>query len=181
MAVNRGKQFEDQVKKSFEQVPHTSVFRLIDPQNGYAGVRNICDFIVYHRPFQYFIECKSVHGNTLSIHSNDPSKRYGMITNNQWEGLLKMSKIDGVVAGVIVWYVDQDLTMFYPIQLLSALRDKWGYKSVSYLLHKRVEIHAGKKTLVRDNKFYIIPGTKRRVLFDYDMAEFFKEVEISNE
>ena len=47
MAENRGKQFEEQIKKSFEKVKGVSVDRLHDQTTGYLGSTNICDFIVY--------------------------------------------------------------------------------------------------------------------------------------
>lgn len=149
LGVNRGKQFEEQIKLAFEKVPNTTVTRLIDPQNGFAGVRNICDFIVYHYPNQLFIECKSCYGNTLP---------FSNITENQWEGLLKVSDVVGIRAGIVVWFIDHDETFFVPIKYLQELKD-CGEKSLNI------------------NKFdrcccYRIPGTKRRVLFDYDFYDF---------
>lgn len=158
MGVNRGKQFEDQVRVGFERVPETSVLRLFDPQGGQVGISNICDFVVYHYPHQFFIECKSCHGNTLSIHTNNPKKKYGAISNTQWEGLLKESYVTGIIAGVVVWFIDHDETLFLPIQVLQSMRDE-GKKSVN--------IHTVDRT-----KCYMIPGKKRRVLFDYDFTDF---------
>lgn len=161
MGINRGKQFEEQVRTGLEVIPNTSVVRLIDPQGGQSGVSNICDFIVYHYPHQYFIECKSCHGNTLSIHTNNPKNKYGAISNTQWQGLLQMSSITGVVAGVIVWFIDHDITVFIPIQVLQNMRDL-GAKSVNI---NKVDL-----TLC-----YQISGKKRRVLFDYDFTKFLGE------
>ena len=59
MAVNRGKDFEEHIKQAFLQVPDVSVDRLHDQTNGYLGSSNICDFIVYKKPFEYYIECIS--------------------------------------------------------------------------------------------------------------------------
>lgn len=162
MAENRGKKFEGVIKEAFLKVPNTSVVRLPDPTSGYLGVRNISDFIVYHYPHQYFIECKSVHGNTLSIHSNDPKKWYGNITNNQWEGMWEMAHINGVIAGIICWWVDRDVTKFIPIQTLQRLKDN-GYKSVKYTID--------------DLSVMNIPAKKKRVFFEYDMKSFFENVE----
>ena len=159
MAVNRGKDFEDCIREACEAIPDTSVTRLIDPQAGYAGVRNICDFIIYRYPTQIFLECKSCHGNTLSIHSNDPKKRYGAITNNQWEGLLEQSKVRGVVAGVVIWFIDHDKTVFIPIQRLEYYKQH-GYKSVNI-------------TTMWDDDWFPIDGKKKRVYFEYDMEKFF--------
>ena len=57
--VNRGKDFEGQIHTGFDKVRGVSIDRLPDPMAGYAGIKNICDFIVYRYPLQYYIECKS--------------------------------------------------------------------------------------------------------------------------
>lgn len=158
--TNRGKQFEEQIEKAFLSVPETSCVRLIDPQGGQSGVANICDYICFHYPHEYFVECKSFYGNRLCIHTNNPKNKYGAISNTQWEGMLKQSKIPGVIAGVYAWYIDYDLTLFIPIQTLQRVYEE-GYKSVNI---KNLEI--------LNNEYYIIPGTKRRVLFDYDLNGF---------
>lgn len=162
--VNRGKDFEGQVHDGFAKIEGVSIDRLPDPMAGYAGVRNICDFLVYKYPTQYYIECKSCYGNTLSIHSNDPKKKYGAITNNQWEGLLEKSKIPGVRAGIMVWFIDHDLTFWYDIRLLQECKD-YGMKSISW-----ANSHG------HNNLCQVIAGQKRRVLFDYDFIPFFKEI-----
>lgn len=162
MAVNRGKKFEEVVREAFLCVPEVSVDRLHDQTNGFKGSQNICDFIVYKKPHEYYIECKSVHGNTLSIHGNDPKHKYGNITNKQWEGLLQKSKIKGVYAGILCWWVDKDVTKFIPIQVLQENRDA-GFNSIRY---------------DEDNKFCIdIRGKKKRVFFNYDMDGFFHALE----
>lgn len=159
MSVNRGKQFEEQVRLGLEAVPDTNVVRLIDPQAGFAGVSNVCDFIAYRFPRQFMIECKSCYKNTLSIHTNNPKNKYGAISNTQWEGLLEASKKKGVVAGVLIWYIDHDETIFVPIRILQQLRDE-GEKSVNI------------KDKTKLLGSWIIPGKKRRVLFDYDFTSF---------
>lgn len=164
MAVNRGKQFEDVIKDSFERVHNVSIDRLHDQTTGFKGSTNICDFIVYQKPFQYYIECKSIHGNTLSIFGTKLENKYGNITNKQWEGLLEKSKIYGCVAGIMCWWVDKDVTLFIDIRLLQLLREG-GYKSVRYDLD--------------DSLVISVPGTKKRVFFDYDMKYFLDRMEIA--
>lgn len=165
MPVNRGKKFEDVVKQAFERVPYVSVDRLHDQTTGYLGSSNICDFIVYRKPYEFYFECKSVHGNTLSIHSitKDPKHPhdYGNITNKQWEGLSEKAMIDGVFAGVICWWIDHDVTMFLPIDELARLY-LCHVKSVHYDFDGGISIH----------------GTKKRVFFDYDMQTFLDELEL---
>ena len=152
MAENRGKKFETVVKEAFEKVEGVSIDRLHDQTTGYLGSANICDFIVYKKPYEYYIECKTIHGNTLPL---------GNITNRQWSGLIEKSQIDGVKAGVLVWFVDKDITMFVPIQTSQAI-EKAGFKSVHYTLSAGV-VH--------------LTGKKKRVFFEYDMETFFRVME----
>ena len=152
MTVNRGKQFETQIQKAFEKVPDVSIDRLLDPMAGYAGIRNICDYIVYKEPNEYYIECKSCYRNTLN---------YSNITENQWSGLLEKSKIPGVISGVIIWFIDHDKTIFVPIQKLEYDK-KRGLKSVN-ITHEDTF----------DTGVIEITGKKKRILFDYDMTSFF--------
>ena len=163
MAQNRGKQFEDVIRESFEKVPGVSIDRLHDQTTHYKGSTNICDFIVYREPYEYYFECKSIHGNTLSIHSNDTKRKYGSISNAQWEGLLEKSRIDGVTAGVICWFIDKDVTLFIPIQRLQICKDN-GWKSINY----------AKALTVADCTE--VNGKKKRVFFEYDMEEFLNDI-----
>ena len=174
MAQNRGKQFEDVIKQAFLKVPDVSIDRLHDQTTGFLGSKNICDFVVYKKPYEYYVECKSVHGNTLSIHSiPKPDKRgvlhgfYGNITDTQWEGLLEKSKIKGVCAGIICWWVNKDATIFIDIRLLEELR-KRNYKSIDYCASFALEDIDG-----IDDMWHWIIGKKKRVFFDYDMNTFF--------
>ena len=162
VAVNRGKQFEDVIRESFEKVHGVSIDRLHDQTTHYKGSTNICDFIVYREPYEYYFECKSVHGNTLSIYSNDPKRKYGSISNAQWEGLLEKSQIDGVTAGVICWWIDKDKTVFIPIQTLELMKTV-GMKSVRY---DAIDDCDGDTDMIE------IKGKKKRIFFEYDAEEF---------
>lgn len=153
MSQNRGKQFENVIRKAFEKVPDVSIDRLHDQTNGFKGSQNICDFIVYKEPYEYYIECKSVHGASLPFRN---------ITDTQWEGLLEKSKIEGVYAGIICWFIDKDITLFIPIQVLQICKYR-GWKSIRYDVK-------GYHTSTKE-----IKGKKKRVFFDYNMEDFFNE------
>ena len=173
MAVNRGKSFEDAVRKAFEKVAGVSIDRLHDQTSGYRGSSNICDFIVYKKPYELYIECKSVHGNTLSIYSNDNTGKgevYGNITKKQWEGLLSKSEIKGVTAGVLCWWVDKGITAFLPISFLDAHRHA-GYKSINPFTHLDNHTYNEKCGII------ILRGNKKRVFYDYDMDDFLHQLE----
>lgn len=150
MAINRGKKFESVVREAFERVPNVSIDRLHDQTTGYKqSSANICDFIVYKKPHQYYIECKSVHGNTLP---------FSNITDNQWNGLLEKARIDGVYAGILCWWIDKDVTRYIPIHLLDLLKKDLGAKSIRF-------------DFLHPDAIYIA-GKKKRVFFDYDMENF---------
>lgn len=150
---NRGKQFEQLIKEAFEKVPGVSIDRIPDQTMGYRGACNISDFIVYKEPYEYYIECKSTKGACLP---------FANITDNQWKGLLEKSEIPGVYAGIICWWIDKDVTLFLPIQTLSILAQV-GMKSIRYDFPNCPEIVK-------------LQGKKKRVFFDYNMEQFFKEV-----
>jgi len=150
--VQRGKDFEKIIRQAFLDVPDTVAIRLPDPTNGYLGIRNISDFMIYHYPNQYFIECKSVHSNRFPMLN---------VTFNQRVGMLEASKANGVIAGLIIWFVPLDKTIFVPIQVFEQYRLA-GEKSIN-MNHDW------------DDRFIEIKGRKKRVFFDYDMKSFIEE------
>ena len=155
MSPNRGKQFENVIREAFERVPNVSIDRLHDQTNGFKGSQNICDFIVYKEPYEYYIECKSVHGASLPFRN---------ITDTQWEGLLEKSKIEGVYAGIICWFADKNDTRFFPIQYLQKYK-QLGCKSVAAFDESDDAVHPIQ-----------IKGKKKRVFFDYNMEDFFNDI-----
>ncbi len=148
MEVNRGKQFEGCIEKAFKDMEDTSVYRLIDPMGGQKGVANICDYIVYSFPTIFYIECKSVHKNTFNFH---------LLTKNQYEGMVRMTEVNHVQAGVMLWFIDHDVTFYVPITEIK----------------KRIE--NGDKSIRYTDDYFKIDGKKKRVLFDYDMTSFYEK------
>lgn len=144
---NYGKDFEKQIAEAMMKVPDIDVQRLYDPTNGYVGVRNPSDYIVYKYPYQYYIECKCTWENTLH-------KDY--IT--QLDDLYKKSKTKGVIAGVFIWFIKHDVTVFITAESLVE----------HFKTHKSVNVKD-----VKDDPYLLVPGKKKRVFFDYDMESFF--------
>ena len=176
MAKNQGKGFEEAVRKSFEKIPNVSIDRIPDQLSKFKGSTNICDFVVYKYPTQFYLECKSVHGNTLSIYSEPKMGKdgklhgfYGNIRDNQWEGLLEKSEINGVVAGILCWWIDKDVTRFIPIKMLKYVRDYGGLKSIRYDM-------SGAEAFgqLMGYRSLLIDGEMKRVYFDYDMRPLLK-------
>ena len=148
-ANNRGKDFEELIRKGFERLPNTTIERMPDPTMGYLGVRNKCDFLAYHFPYVYYLECKTVHSHRLPINN---------ITFNQRTGMLDVSEVRGVIAGVICWFIPEEKTIFMPIQVIERYRLA-GEKSIN--IRK-----------MNDSDFIELMGKKKRVFYDYDLAEF---------
>ena len=146
--VNRGKDFEAEIKKAFEPIQGVSFDRLLDPMAGFSGVRNICDFSMFNAPDMFYLECKCHYGNTLNYASD--------ITENQWEGMLEKSKIRRCVAGVCVWFIDHDITCFVNIIDLQEHRSN-GAKSLN------IKDITGETSV----RHFIIDGIKKRVMFNY--------------
>jgi len=119
--INRGKQFEGEFIKGITDVKMTSIDRLIDPMGGYLGVGNICDFIIYQNPFQYYFECKSTTKGVLNF-TND-------ISNTQWEGLIQKSYYPGVTAGFVIWFISFERVIFVPASEMLKIR-KLGHASL---------------------------------------------------
>lgn len=147
-AVNRGKDFEAEIRKTFEVIPGVSFDRLPDPMAGFSGVRNICDFSMFNAPDMFYLECKSHYGNTLNYKHD--------ITENQWVGMLEKSKIKRCVAGIFVWFMDHDLTCFVNIRDLQEHRNK-GAKSLN------ITDITGEGSVPH----FIVDGVKKRVMFKY--------------
>lgn len=157
--VNRGKDFERQVKTAFMKIKGVSIDRLKDSMSGYMGDNTICDFIVYKKPYEFYIECKAVHGNTLNFKSD--------IRPNQWEGLAEKSHIEGVHAGFMIWFIDHDLTVYVGEYVLARMKAS-GLKSLNIKDLEHIEN-------VQSPKLIKIEGKKKRILYDYDMNSFFKQ------
>ena len=164
MAVNRGKQFEKIIYIGFKNITDVSIDRLHDQTTGYKGSTNICDFIVYKKPHEIYLECKTVHGNAFPFNN---------ITETQWQGLLEKSHIKGVVAGVLCWWVEKDITRFIPIQVLQMLKEEQGRKSLNCYWDSCIDVYG--------NRYYMpeIEGKKKRVFFEYDLNKFLKDIEVT--
>ena len=59
--MNYGKIWENDFKKALGQ----TCIRLYDTTNGYAGVKNPCDFVYYLYPYYFLFELKSTQGDSL--------------------------------------------------------------------------------------------------------------------
>ena len=149
MGTNRGKQFEQKFKEDFSRIPGVSIDRLYDQVSGMYGVRNICDFIVYKKPLLFYIELKSHLGNTFPLSNL-----------KQYDKLCNKVGIEGVRAGVIIWFIDHDKIYYVPISTITKMLGE-GKKSVNV---KDIDTY----------RIISIPSIKKRVFLDSDYTPLFE-------
>ena len=154
MAVNRGKQFEQRIRKQFEKLDNTFVLRLYDVTMGYKEINNPCDLIVYRYPNIILLECKTTNQVTLNFKSQ--------IRPNQLNSLLQNKDIKGVISGIMCWFIHNDKTIFIPIQYINELI-KEGKKSFNVNDYNSMEVIE-------------LAGLKKRVFFDYNLQEFLEAI-----
>lgn len=153
MAVNRGKQFEKIFQSCMERVEGVSIDRIHDQTTHFKGSTNICDFVVYRKPYQYYFECKTTHERSWPLNN---------LTDRQFEGMLEKSDIRGVAAGVVLWFIDYDTTMYLPIQVIAELKQS-GVKSVRHdFMHP---------------ERLLLCGEKKRTFYTYYMKDFLGELQ----
>ena len=153
--MNRGKQYEKIIHEFLEESGY-DVVRLYDTMYGYSGVANPCDFVAYKNPNCLFIECKCTHNGTLNLKTD--------IRPSQWDGLMKRKDTKGALAGVLVWFVRLDKTLFVPIQTLLKLREA-GEKSLS---PQNVKVH----------HHFTLEGERKKIFFKYNSESFNTKVDI---
>lgn len=156
---NRGKAFEQRIKEACLSMPDVSVDRIPDQMGHYKGARNICDFIVYRYPTEYYLECKSVYDTSFPL-SN--------ITDDQLKGLVRKSNIPGVIAGIVVWFIDLDLTYFIPITYIRILKEA-DIKSINPKKDYWNELGT-------DLWKFPVSGKKDRVYYKYNLEPLFNQL-----
>jgi len=110
----KSKKFEDIVKTELIEVENTLVYRLPDQLSGFKNSTNISDFYFYNYPNLFFLECKSTHEKRFY---------FRQLTTHQYEGMLKAVEVDGVKAGVIIWFVGDRKLVYISIQNMKKMKD----------------------------------------------------------
>ena len=143
------KQFEKNIKQQILDSGNICI-RLFDPMGGKLGVSNICDFVAYKNPILLLLELKT----TESL----PSLPIANISKTQYNGLLGASKYNGVIAGVLIWWIKFDTCKFLSISEID-------------------EISKTRKSIPHDiDKGVLLSGKKLKSYFIYDIDKFFTDV-----
>lgn len=119
MPTNYGKKWEVKIKEDLSLMEGVSIDRIYDSVSGYKSISNISDFIAYVYPNIFYLEAKSILGNTF------PLKNL-----TQYDKLKEKVGIKGVRAGVILWFIDHATVLYVPISTITHLMED-GKKSVN--------------------------------------------------
>lgn len=124
---------------SFDRIP--------DQLTGFYGSSNICDFILFKSPHQYYIESKATWHDRFD---------FSMLTDIQHDGLLKKSKIENVYGVVIVLFATYKRAFWIDIKDIFEAESN-GIKSLNI---KKID-----KWVVPYHEIATIPS--RKELLDY--------------
>ena len=147
MGINRGKAFEAKFKEDWKRTVSKCIDRLYDQMSGFVSVSNISDFIAFKKPNIFYLECKSTEGNTF------PLSRL-----TQYDKLTEKVGIDGVRAGVVIWFIDHDSVLYVPISTFTKLI-KDDKKSFNIKMVGQEEYPS-----------VVIPSVKKRVFMESDYS-----------
>ena len=117
-----GKQAEHKIKEWLDRPEANYSFdRLPDQLSGFYGSKNICDFTLYKYPYMYFIESKSTVNSRFD---------FSLITEYQYNSLLRKSKIFGIYSFVIILFASYKRAVILDIQTIEDII-KSGKKSIN--------------------------------------------------
>ena len=128
---NRGKQFEGQFEGDWKRVfPGTFFLRLRDNVSRYRGnSSNPCDFLCMPKDKLFMIETKAHYEN-----------RFPFSDLPQYELLVSYRHCRNVQPAVVIWFIDYDKVLYFPIETLIKMREN-GLKSINlrHLTHEEYE------------------------------------------
>ena len=119
-----GKKAEMRIKEWLDKSESGYSFdRFYDQMTGfYLTSRNICDFVCYKYPYQYFIESKATWKDNFP---------FSMISETQFNGLLKKSKIKGCFGLIIILFASYKRAFIIDIQDIDYLISQKNQKSLN--------------------------------------------------
>jgi len=157
--MDEGKRFESNFADSvllLEELGQVAITRLYDPTGGFIGVANICDYIVGRPPHTYYFELKARKSKTNRINFKES------LSPTQYDGMLKKSKVAGMVAGPIFKFMTANEAYFVDIRKVELMIDD-GHKSITLDMAKEFGVYMG--------------GSCPRVNWNYDIMLFLDNVE----
>lgn len=166
---NVGKDFEAAIRKS---VPEWCLYYKLPDQAAAFGQtsglrfskKNPFDAILFNPRTRtlYAVELKTVAGKSISFERTKDET--GVIHKHQIDGLLEWSKYDGVVAGFIIEFRQEETTVFLDIKTFTELSSSVDKKSFNL---SDLDAHALQYTVIEQQKL--------RTRYRYDIEKFLSE------
>ena len=158
MAKDKGKEFEEDLKKSIP--PDYYIERYKDDTAGFKGVANPADYRLYKYPLTFLLELKTHKGKSIPL---------AKIRNSQLKGMRKASPHKGVYCGFLINYRDIEETYYITFEdLVTEYFILNGYGDYEPKPDKRKSIPV---EWCRENGVQI-PQKKKRTRYSYDMGHF---------
>lgn len=171
--MNAGKKFEDIFKKSIPS--YCMIHRLKDTAQSYNNSKatrftwnNPCDFFCFDSQSHllYALELKSTKFKNMSFQKDKDDNQSKMIKYHQIESLRKLSKYDGIIAGFILNFRDEEKgierTYFQNIKDFEAMCKKINKVSFNEI------------DLIMNGNAIKITGIKKRINYQWNIDEFLK-------
>lgn len=122
MAESYGKKAEHKIKEWLDKPELGYCFdRIPDQTSGFYGSSNICDFTCFKSPYMFYIESKETENDRFS---------FSMISDVQYCGLLRKSKIENCFGLVTVLFANYQRAFILKIQDIQESIDA-GKKSIN--------------------------------------------------
>lgn len=122
--------------------------RIPDQLTGFYGSKNICDFILFKSPNMYYIESKATWADRFD---------FSMITDYQYEHLLKKSRIANVYGVIVVLFAAEQRAFIIDINEINKVKTS-GKKSLNI---KKI-----KDWGIKYREIQTVPS--RKALLDYE-------------
>lgn len=148
--MNLAKQFEKNVATQIRSLKDAYVYRLSDLVNQF-GVANPCDYFCFYKNTFFLLEMKTTELSSLPLKN---------ISDYQYISMLEASKKKGIKSYLLVWWYSKDITRAIPISVIKDIKET-NKKSIRYDY--------------TDSRIIDIIGVKKKLYFDYDWKQFFKE------
>lgn len=157
-----GKKAEEKIKQWLDKPENGYSFdRFYDQMTGYFMTsRNICDFVCYKYPNQYYIESKATYEDRFN---------FSMLTETQHDGLLQKSTIPGVYGLVIVLFATYQKAFILDIRDIKKLEDN-DKKSLNI---KKID-----KWSIPYTEIPTIPSRKSLLDYDGDLQSLVENMEV---
>ena len=122
MSEDLGKKAEKKIKEWLDRPDEGYDFnRIPDQLTGQFGSKNICDFELYLYPYHYYIESKSTEHSRFD---------FSMITDYQYESLLKKSCIRGCYGLIVILFASHKRAFIIDIETIKSIYEH-GKKSIN--------------------------------------------------